>query len=163
NLSILPEAGVANFTLEGVGEVIVKGRNNSALGINLDLRTSCVPEIIEGHYQIIGIKFEDFITGVAYFNECLDAYGYDPFNVDIMLSISGCEFSNCGSDFFSGNIYLAGAIHVEASALITNCIFTENFRYIHPNETIHDYANAGALYLYANSDEVIEVSQNEFT
>ncbi len=163
NLSILPEAGITNFTLEGIGEVIIKGRNNSELGINLDLRTSCVPEINEGQYQIIGIKFEDFSTGVAYFNECFDTYGYGTFNVDIMLSISGCEFSNCGSDFFSGNIYLAGAIHIEAPALITNCIFTENFRYTHSDETIHDYANVGALYLYANSDEVIEVSQNEFT
>ena len=163
NLSMLPEAGITNFTLEGIGEVIVNGRNNSTLGIDLDLRTSCVPEINEGHYRLIGLKFENFNTGVAYFNKCFDTYGYDPFNVDIKLSIYGCSFSNCGSNGSSDNIYFAGAAHVEAPALITNCNFTENFRYTYPDEAHYDNVNVGALYLYTNSDEVTEISGNEFT
>lgn len=72
NLDLTPllEAGLADFELVGAGTVIIKGQNDHNPAINLDLRDSYLPEIIDGSYLIKNIQFVDCGTAIAYINEC---------------------------------------------------------------------------------------------
>jgi len=146
DLRLLSEVGISNFTIEGVGEVIL---NDSNMGVNCDLSGLTVGEAV---YTIKNIKVIDCDTGIL-FKDRLAETSAQPYTPSMTLHIEDCEFEECGRAIGDGTpceLISAGAIHFEGAGSIRNCSFTDNT--MSGSDAASDqHFIAGAVYIRNNS------------
>jgi hypothetical protein len=168
DLSPLVVKGITNFTLEGVGEAIIKARG---YGIKLvvdeeSTRSGAVYNIKNIQItadNVPGSSAPRNIRGIIYKDQFNNSAG-DPPDPRITLNIQNCKIYDCCSYRSSETINpvpSAAAIHFEGAGTISDCEIYDNW-IRGSDETDSEHFQVGGLYVNSNTSSLVEIKGNTF-
>ncbi|PKN74683.1 MAG: hypothetical protein CVU49_07505 [Candidatus Cloacimonetes bacterium HGW-Cloacimonetes-2] len=159
DLSPLAALGITNFTLEGVGDVIING-DGYGIKLVVDDNSPCNGAV----YTINSLKIADSGRGIL-FKDYWDELSGGVQSPQLTLNINNCTVSDCGSSSYSGTsnpIFSAAAIHFEGAGSITSCQIHDNVMTT-DLDTYSQYCQAGGLFVNNNTSSETVIADNIFT
>jgi hypothetical protein len=150
NFYWLTEAGVENFTLEGIGNVTLCGNS-----IGMELYVSDDSQINNAVYTIRNFTITGFERGLVYKDNC-DAISELPYNQHITLNVINCRFNGCGGNAQNAPEISAAAVHFEGTGVIEDCTFINNSMIVSSSPSPSSDI-AGGVYVRNDSQGKVEI------
>ncbi|HPV15447.1 MAG TPA: hypothetical protein PL126_07355, partial [Candidatus Cloacimonadota bacterium] len=164
DLSLLVAKGITNFTLEGVGEAIIKTRGYGIkLVVEEESNISGAVYNIDNIHITAGNGPRRDVRGIIYIDRFNDSAGDLP-APKITLNIQNCKIYDCYSYCpleTVDPVPCASAIHFEGAGSITGCDIHDNTVYGSDLAEDEDF-QAGGLYVNNNTSSLVEISLNTF-